>query len=306
MPAVPACVTQADMQIFVGGTGRSGTTQLTAIIGQHPDVWHIPEETRFLVDPGGLEDLVRFLSTDFTPFHSCDALNRFRTLLTRDVVGEDGPEAFSHVDLTTIFGVERFGDWAKRFLADLTWHSFTEVDTPRTMGRYFSDRAELIALCRSYVDELFSGAAADHGKPHWCEKTPGNAGSVDFLFELFPDARIIYIVRHPVQVAASHLSMAWAPDNVEGVCNWLEPMYDRWLRFTGPNAERSISLRLEDLAAEWPTERAQLFARLGLPDAETDLTIAPDRVAHWVPISESDERYVRTRLGFAVDGFGYE
>lgn len=293
------------MQIFVGGTGRSGTTQLQVIIGQHPDVWSIPEETRFVVDPGGLEDLVRFLSTDFTPFHSCDALSRFRTMLTGDVAGVDRPEAFSHVDLATVFGAERYRDWAKRFLSDLTWYSFTEVETPRTMGRYFRDRADLVALCRLYVDELFSAGAAERGKSYWCEKTPGNAGSIDFLLELFPDARTIYIVRHPVQVAASHLSMAWAPDDIEGVCNWLEPMYDRWLSFGGPNADRCISLRLEDLATDWATQRAWLFARLGLPDAETELTISPERVAHWAPISESDERYVRARLAFAIDGFGY-
>lgn len=42
---------------FVGGTGRSGTTRLTTVLDQHPAVYALPDETRFLIDPGGLEDL---------------------------------------------------------------------------------------------------------------------------------------------------------------------------------------------------------------------------------------------------------
>ena len=69
------------MQIFIGGTGRCGTNQLHRILGEHPQVWTIGE-TRFLVDAGGLEDLVRALTVAYTPFHADDAVSRFRTLLT--------------------------------------------------------------------------------------------------------------------------------------------------------------------------------------------------------------------------------
>jgi hypothetical protein len=241
--------------IFVGGTGRSGTTQLALIIGQHPSVWHIPTETRFLVDPGGLQDLVPSLSTGHTPFHACDALDRFRTLLTRDVAGRGTPGAFSHADLPTIFGADRYADWCERFLAALTWYSYDERSTPRVVGRYFAERSELMSLCRTYVDELFSAGAAGNGKSTWCEKTPNNLLAMPFLWELFPEARVVHILRHPVQVAASHLSMEWAPDDIEGVCNWLEPMYYSWLRADASADPRCVQLRLEDLAQDWPARR---------------------------------------------------
>jgi omega-hydroxy-beta-dihydromenaquinone-9 sulfotransferase len=295
-----------NVTIFVAGTGRSGTTQLAEIIGQHPAVWHVPTETRFLVDQGGLEDLVRALSTGYTPFHACDGLLRFRTMLTRDVAGRPTPGALSHVDLTEMFGAEQYLNWAERFLADLTWYEFDERGIHRVVGRYFSDRAELLALCRSYVDELFTTGARAHRKRLWCEKTPNNLLSTGFLWELFPDARIVHIVRHPVQVAASHLSMEWAPDDIGTVCNWLEPMYRRWLATPEAAADpRCIQLRLEDLAVDWPAQRAQLFDRLGLPDAETALEISPDRLVHWAPIRAEDEAYARKRLDFAITAFGY-
>jgi hypothetical protein len=293
------------MPIFVGGTGRSGTTVLADIIGQHPEVWHVPTETRFLVDPGGVEDLVRALSTEYTPFHGSDALTRFTTILTQDVAGQAPPGALVHADLPAIFGAEPYADWSRRFLAALTWYAFNDRATERIVGRYFADRSELLALCRSFVDELFSAGARTAGKSRWCEKTPNNMLEAEFLWDLFPDAQFLHIVRHPVQVAASHLSMEWAPDDIASACNWLEPMYQQWLAGKSADAPRCRQLRLEDLAADWARERRALFDWLGLPDADTALAFTPDRIAHWAPMSAADESYVRERLGFAIEAFGY-
>jgi hypothetical protein len=292
------------VRIFVGGTGRSGTTQIAEIIGQHPLVWYVPQETRFLVDPGGLNDLVESLSTRYTPFHGWDALTRFESLLGRG--GRHSTTTFPHADLPGIFGAERYARWVERFLAELTWYEFDDRSTRRVVGRYFADRSELVRLCRSYVDELFTAGAQAHEKPYWCEKTPTNVLATDFLWELFPEAVIVQIVRHPVQVAASHLSMDWAPDDIASVCAWLEPLYRRWLASNAVTDPRCVQVRLEDLADDWPAQRQRLFARLGLPDAATELTMSTERVAHWAPLSAADEAYVRDRLGFALDSFGYD
>jgi hypothetical protein len=44
----------------------------------------------------------------------------------------------------------------------------------RTLASYFSDRRELLEILRRAVDTMFGGAAADAGKPTWCEKKPFN------------------------------------------------------------------------------------------------------------------------------------
>jgi hypothetical protein len=66
---------------FVGGTGRCGTSQLTRVLGGHPQVHALKWESRFLVDPGGFEDLARALTVAYTPYHADDALGRLAWLL---------------------------------------------------------------------------------------------------------------------------------------------------------------------------------------------------------------------------------
>src|SRR5580698_2758623 len=44
---------------FVGATDRCGVSQLKRVLGEHPQVHALKTESRFLVDPGGFEDLAR-------------------------------------------------------------------------------------------------------------------------------------------------------------------------------------------------------------------------------------------------------
>ena len=46
------------MPIFIGGTGRSGTSHLSKILGEYPSIWSLKQECRFIIDPGGIEDIV--------------------------------------------------------------------------------------------------------------------------------------------------------------------------------------------------------------------------------------------------------
>jgi hypothetical protein len=71
---------------------------------------------------------------------------------------------------------------------------------------------------------LFGAAAQTEGKRTWYEKTPFSLLPVPFLLELFPEAAVVMIMRHPVHGAASHLDQPWAASTLEGVLGWLEPV----------------------------------------------------------------------------------
>ena len=95
---------------FVAGTGRCGTSQLVRVLGEHPDVHGLEWESRFLVDPGGFEDLARALTVAYTPYHADDALRRLAWLLNERLTGQTS-EAFRGWGLAAEIGP---GRWRQR------------------------------------------------------------------------------------------------------------------------------------------------------------------------------------------------
>ncbi|MCC6179045.1 MAG: sulfotransferase [Chloroflexi bacterium] len=309
---------------FVGGTGRSGTTHLRNVLGQHPAVYALPDETRFLIDPGGLEDLAHALTGAYTPFHAEDALRRFDRLM-RVTLTSQSQAPFRGRDLPSMLGASRYWAALDRLREQLVWYAFDEGIADdgrmpplspyepsvhhRIVPRYFDDRPILIAILRGFVEELFGGATAAQGKLTWCEKTPFNVLSAPFLWELVPEATVVHIMRHPVAVVASHLHQPWAPDELWQVVAWLTPIYTRWFRIRDAldlEHTRLVEVRLEDLAEDWPRQRRLLFEALGLDDVETPSGFERPAVRHRDSQLSADERtFVVSELGWAIERLGY-
>jgi hypothetical protein len=80
-------------------------------------------------------------------------------------------------------------------------------------------RADLVAVLRDFTPGLFGEVASRAGKRTWCEMAPFSLLSIPFLHELFPEAAVVVIMRHPYRVVASHLDQSWAPSTLDGVLN---------------------------------------------------------------------------------------
>lgn len=71
------------------------------------------------------------------------------------------------------------------------------------------DKAEMTRIvARSsdvydFLDSLFGTYADRLGKPRWCEKTPGNVLHMDRIFQGWPDARMIHLMRDPFDAYTS-------------------------------------------------------------------------------------------------------
>ena len=74
----------SDLQVvFIGGTGRCGTSITSAILGKHSLVTTLPFEYRFIIDPDGIVDFFRSYAATWSPFMADRRLKRLeRFLLT--------------------------------------------------------------------------------------------------------------------------------------------------------------------------------------------------------------------------------
>ena len=317
----------APSPVFVAGTGRCGTSQLAHVLDEHPLIHRIPGETHFIVDPGGLRDLADALTVRYDPSVGDDALRRLDDLLRVRLV-ERNDASFPGGNVPAAVGERHYWDAVGQLERELVACTFDELvpepgpdhsswgpgPFPRThrrvVPRYFSDRRELVAILRRAVRTMFDGAAADAGKPTWCEKTPFNLLAMDFLWELVPEATIIHIKRHPVCVLASLLDQPWAPSTVEGALAWLTPVYERWLSWKATadlDARPYIELRAEDLAAAWPAQRSALFERLGVDDFETTLAFRSEQLDHRDHQLDAGSReVVEAALADVIPDMGYD
>ena len=316
----------APSPIFVAGTGRSGTSQLADIIGEHPRIHRIPMETRFIIDPGGLRDLADALTIRYDPYVGNDALRRLSDMLTVRLAGRRDRDRGHTVP--EAIGRRHYWEAVGRLWSQLVVSTFDEpvrstgfghADWPAgpfepqshrwAVPRYFSDRRELLEILRHAVDTMFGGAAADAGKPTWCEKTPFNLLCMDFLWELVPEATIVHIKRHPVAVVASHLDQPWAPSTVDGALAWLKPVYDRWLAWKSTvdlTAKRYVEVKAEDLAADWPGQRRALFELLGVDDFATRSTFQPHRLENrHHQLDPGTREFVERTLDGVIPAMGY-
>lgn len=219
--------------VFVGGTGRSGTTIIARLLGLHPEIYTFPIETRFMVDPGGLVDLIPALSELWSPWYAdrrisdfkelMDNLARNETKLTKSFAGQlqkrfgMSPQRYSRFPLGEILGSSHIKERTHRLIDEVTYNryeGFWAGTKPYVFrSRIYNARrfqtSEIHPIVRDYVDSLFAAVLTRQDKSAWLDHTPTNVLYADFLFRLYPQAKIINVFRDPRDVACSYRTVSW-------------------------------------------------------------------------------------------------
>ena len=175
--------------VFIGGTGRSGTTATARLLGAHPACHNIPVELRFITDPGGLCDLA----------HGRTTFNDFRQKVLhhwfyRELANGETRGAHRILDRSRIEGaLPALRDGLRR-------------DPWQATG--------------AFVHELLDPLAVAVGAERWVEMTPPNARSAPDLLRMFPDMKIIHSVRDGRDVACSVAPLHWGPSTPDEALDW--------------------------------------------------------------------------------------
>ena len=247
------------LPIFVGGTGRSGTSVTGRLLGSHPDIAPTaPLEIRFLTDKDGLLDLV--LAAAKRAEAGPVAQAGIRRLLRRDT-GADPVAARFQPFLDRMRGYWYLwhgeDDGLCRGLHQGMTMSFLDGEL-RAFATAFPRDA--VGASAALVRALLDPQAHRLGASAWVDTTPHNSLRSDRIAALLPDARHIHLIRDGRDVAASVLQMVWGPKTPADALEWW-----RWrvrkahLAMESLGPDRALEVVFERLVA---TDRDRTLADL--------------------------------------------
>src|SRR5436190_9073356 len=123
--------------------------------------------------------------------------------------------------------------------------------------------------------------AVQHGKVRWCEKTP--LQPVAWLWEQFPSAQLVHIVRDPRDSVASHRNMPFAnPGPVELARRWRDFTARALRDGAAHDPSAYLRIRYEDLARDPASVLRQVFTFLD-EDFDPAVLQEPERRRSTVP-----------------------
>ncbi|WP_422026148.1 sulfotransferase family protein [Roseovarius sp.] len=291
--------------LFIGGTGRSGTTILRKGLAQRPDFVAFRSELRIIVDPDGVIDLASSLDENWSPYKADIALHRFRTLLSRvkktniakralrktlykarisppeylalsledDLQAGTLVDTFSPVLQHLSYG-EAKGGWIGSPAGQIPPRIFESVRVPKSVS---------LPLLASAVHSLFEQLPGAAKATAFVEDTPFNILHAHELFQLFPDMLLVHVHRDPRDVVASYLGKDWGGNDVEMTARRIRAVLDRWaeIRRTLPN-DRVIEIALEDLAAKPKETLSPLMKTLMLDEIEDfPISVEGANIGRW-------------------------
>ena len=111
-------------------------------------------------------------------------------------------------------------------------------------------------------DRILHRTLAASGKVHLVNKTPSDVHIVDRIVECWPDARFIFLLRHPLAIARSRANarLRDTPErNLQVVLKYANALEDARRRYDG------LTIRYEDLTHDPAAVTKQLCAFIGVP-----------------------------------------
>jgi hypothetical protein len=236
--------------VFVGGTGRSGTTVVGDLLANHSKIrTSTPIEIKFLTNRSGLVDVVFGYNQEIEKKLGKVSILNFRTYRKRK---RREKERFSKI-------FEEFNQFI--------WQKWWDIDAPPPHGRGLVSgisKEDLQALLKRLERDLklnrkwaarrfmtsFIRKQFDAGDEiYWVETTPMNIPEANKLQELFPNALFINMVRDPRDVIASLLTKKWGPTTALEGLQWIEArLLAGHEALTAIKPGKKITIALEELA----------------------------------------------------------
>lgn len=163
---------------------------------------------------------------------------------------------------------------AGRFLAELAGHrQFSNWDLPIEEVAALLPESGTIPYAEA-ASAPHRAYAARSGREVWGDKTPRYIEHLGLLSRLWPEARIVHLVRDGRNVALSYADVPFGPKTVAGAARLWAERVQHGMEAASSLGDRYLELRYEDFVGDPRTgaERLASFLGIGYDDGMLDYT----------------------------------
>lgn len=276
--------------LFISGSGRSGTNITKAILGQHSQVGTLPFEYRFSVDPQGVLDFYNTFPAAWSPFiasKKCkDFISFLKSLARRDddlflkskeilEKHDNGleltPYPYHGWELEKVFpGYEKFIETLEENLIEFRYKAVWPGSQPLVENHemFFcapKSKRDLQPILTQFFDQCVDAFLAKEEKEIFVEDNTWSILFADDLLELFPQGKILHIVRNPLDVIASMVKQRWTPTEIADATRYYKAIMTHWLsKREKLNSDQLLEIKLEDLTENTEATIHQICQFAGL------------------------------------------
>ncbi len=202
-------------------------------------------------------------------------------------------------------------NWQEFYQTYIACHHMSEQTKSRMLTRY---------------KVLIAQSLLFHNRTGFVSKNPPNSGRIKLMLEMFPNAKFIYLYRHPMKVYQSTLdffsetipALQLQTISDDALREMVFGFYENLIR--DYEAQKSlipkgqlIEIRYEDFIANPMSTLGQIYTELEMPGfekAKSDFQVFLEKQKKFVKnkreFSESEKATLSHRLGFAMKLYGYE
>ncbi|WP_075353994.1 sulfotransferase [Desulfovibrio sp. DV] len=280
--------------VFIGGTGRSGTSLLRSVLGSHPRMANVGGETKCINDE-------QFRLAPYW-FHSIPQHRRKEALATLKSLWRNRFYCYVQDEQASPTDDRRRGF--------CLWLEPETLDTELARLDALLDvdnLHEIETIWGGLYAALFAGRAQGAGREFWVEKTPNNAYYSRFLHSWIPGARLVNIVRDGRDVACSMCNVSWGQkDLAKSLDWWAVGIANSFVALQTLPSSWSLTIRYEDLVTAPDEILARVAAFCGVEQA-FPLEMFSTSVGRWKSsMPPAIQEYALSKYAPLLKACGYE
>ena len=262
-------------QVFIGGTGRSGTSILREWIGSFDSCSALNFEHRLFIDPNGIIPFFCAHKHLWSPFYMDDALHRLKNHLyllggrkplhnklldhiiqTSGIKNIINLSSYSAWDLSLVFPnyfhhVNSLLDSLSEFNYKGSWNGYRSYTIRPSISYVPSQPTPTItSILSGFICNLIGDFLACTSSIYYIDDNTWNLLYSPYLLELIPNAFFINIYRDPRDNICSFLKQRWTPDDLVQASMMYSDLHQQISKNLSliPPSQR-LSIKLEDLVS---------------------------------------------------------